>query len=159
MQKKGDKSTLDTFIQTSSVISQFTPYLGLELGGSSRSEDEIMKNVQIRIIPLQWIMRGNGSLTKLYQFLKDNDLQGSILQEAIFDSLWKIEQPKIIGFVFLPYMIYFIVSNFYFYECMLDKIDRPISVFASYCDPKELDCIQQTIEPTLRYIFMALLAH
>ena len=101
--------------------------------GSQEREDEQRKNVQISIIPLQWILRDDGTLDQLYNFFKEHDLQGSILQEAIFDALWRIEQPRIIVWVFIPYLIYFIVCNVYFCECMLAGLNRPISLFAGYC--------------------------
>ena len=68
-------------------------------------------------------------------------MQGSILQEAIFDALWRIEQPRIIGWVFIPYLIYFIVCNVYFCECMLNGLNRPLSLFAGYCSEDDVeDC-------------------
>ena len=115
--------------------------------------------MSIGIIPLQWIRRDNAKLSQLYQFFKDHDLQGSILQEAIFDALWRFEQPKIIGYVFIPYMIYFIVCQVYFFECMLHDVNRPISLFVGFCEPDEYDCFGKAFEPTLRYLFITLLAH
>ena len=74
------------------------------------------------------------------------DLQDSILQEAIFDALWKFEQPKIIVLVFIPYMIYFLVCNIYFFECMLQAVDRPISIFEMVCTEEQYDCFAQLFE-------------
>ena len=96
---------------------------------------------------MQWIISNDGTLADLYNFFKDHDLQGSILQEAIFDASWRIEQPRIISFVFLPYMLYFIVCNFYFYECMMSEVGRPISMFSGYCDEDQPDCVEKTVEP------------
>ena len=66
MPTKGDKSRLKTFIQTSLVISDLTPELKPKTNGGFQDENETRKNVQIGIIPLQWIIREGDSLANLY---------------------------------------------------------------------------------------------
>ena len=49
MTKHGHNSTFATFIQDSAVISEYTPELGLH---REQNDDEIKRNVEIRILPL-----------------------------------------------------------------------------------------------------------
>ena len=113
------------------------------------------------MIPMKWIYRSKGSNHKLYKFFKTHyeDLQSTILQEAIFDALWYREQPLIFGYVFMPYMAYFLTTNIYFVECMVQNINRPIGLFDWICGEENSGCFEDAWEPHLRWIFICLLFH
>ena len=113
------------------------------------------------MIPMKWIFRQNGDYSQLYKFFKNHydDLQGTILQEAIFDALWKHEQPLIFTAVFMPYLVYFITVNFYFAECMVRDLNRPIGLFSGYCGEDNPSCFEVYMEPYLRLVFVVLLTH
>ena len=46
-------------------------------------------------------------------------MQGSVLLDAVFIHFWKEGKTIIIRRAFLPFLIYFIVANFYYTQCLL----------------------------------------
>lgn len=77
--------------------------------------------MSIRILPLQWISAEKGSQADLFKFFRLylDKLHGSLLLDAIFNSFWSHQQKLILKYAFFPYLAYFTIVNFYYYECML----------------------------------------
>ena len=63
-------------------------------------------------------------------------------------------------YAFLPYLIYFVVCNFYYYECMLIGSGRPASAFSPFCPDDDQNCdMAEVMEPYVRVIFFVLSLH
>ena len=87
MARHGRQGQLMTFIQNSAVVCQYSPNLGLY---REQNDDEVKRNVQISIIPLQWIQAEKGSQADLFNFFRTNleKIQGCLLLDAIFTEFW-----------------------------------------------------------------------
>ena len=82
MSKHGTKKILDTFIQTSPIITENTPHLRATINSKETREDEELTKVTISIIPMHWVQRalnGSSGNYRLYKFFKEHDLQKSRL--------------------------------------------------------------------------------
>lgn len=61
----------------------------------------------------------------LFRFIRGNltRLQDSILLDAIFQSFWEEQRKKIYKFGFIPFILFFIVANFYYSQCLFASDD------------------------------------
>ena len=114
MERRGDKAKITTFIQSSSIITENTPILGLY---RTQTDDEVRTYVTLRVMPLHWMNTEDGSMDKMFDFLRNNhnQLHGTQLLDALFLAFWTNQQKIIFYWAWLPFMIYFLVGNFYFY--------------------------------------------
>ena len=65
----------------------------------------------------------------------------------------------ILKYAFAPYLVYFIVANFYYFECMLIDSGRPsVSVLQNFCEEDGCD-ISAEMELYVRVIFFVFLVH
>ena len=83
MSKHGTKKILDTFIQTSPIITENPPHLRATISPKDTREDEELTKVTISIISMHWVQRalkeGSSGNYHLYKFFKEHDLQKSRL--------------------------------------------------------------------------------
>ena len=163
MAKRGAKSFMKTFIQVSAVISENTPELGLN---RLAEDNEIKRAVLVRVLPLSWIHSIGGSEAELFNFFSAEieKLQGSLLLDAVFTSFWKKKKSEIMRYIFYPYIFYFFVAIFYYYECLLIGVGRSVGIVREICPfiyPDSIDdCeVGETIEPYVRYIFLFLVIY
>ena len=114
LQKKNDQiPQLTIFIHESGVICKNTPFIGLN---RAQTDNEVLKKVQIRLLPLNWIYMDNGSISDLFNFFRANldKLRGTLLLDLIFEAFWEEQQLLILKYCFYPYVFYFIVAQIYY---------------------------------------------
>ena len=74
-----------------------------------------MRQVEVRIISLDWVYVNGGSLSALFrQFGSQQEkYQGSLLLDVMFNSFWNDFKWKIFFSCFVPYLFYFLSAFFY----------------------------------------------
>ena len=87
MDRGGEGAKLSAFIVNSVVCTDYTPDLGLQ---REQTDEEVRTHVNLFVLPLSWIMAEQGTMDKLFGFLRENmhQLQGSLLLDAIFLVFW-----------------------------------------------------------------------
>ena len=81
--------------------------------------DEILRRVNVRILPLAKVLPKQ----EMFKMIKTHraKLQGSKLLDAIFQHFWPFEQTQIRLRYLWPFVLCFIVANFYYMQCLFKK--------------------------------------
>ena len=106
------KIHLKTFTSNNPIVTRDHEALGLH---SDISDNEILRGVLVRVIPLNWIYMNGKSLSNLFREFRiaQDKYQGSLLLDVMFDAFWSDFKWKIFSFCFLPYLLYFVVAVAY----------------------------------------------
>lgn len=144
--------SLKTFSCETSVISKDHEMFGLT---KDFSDDEIVRKVNVSVLPLDWVYLRGGQLSILFREFRSyqDKYQGSLLLEVMFDAFWSDFKWKIFGFCFVPYLFYFASSCIY----IMMMLYKPGEVSPSYdLNSSALDYLD-TYEVPLRFVFFVLL--
>ena len=113
------------------------------------------------MLPLHWIHAENGTRADIFKFFQNNleKMQDSMLLNAIFTAFWTHQQRQILIYAFVPYLIYFAVANFYYYQCLLAGVsNEPLGLWSDFCrffasDDEQCD-ETNGFEPVFRVLLM-----
>lgn len=143
---------LKTFCTETPVITPAHEEFGLH---KDISDNEAMRKVQVRILPLNWIFVNGNQLSTLFREFRvlQEKFQGSLLLDVMFDAFWSDFKWKIFAFCFLPYLVYFCITFMYLIQMLFDPEEEAPEFDFKKEDLEYLD----TWEPPLRWIFTILL--
>ena len=132
MFRQGIHSKIFTFVQHSAGISEQT-HAALD-HERKQEDDEVLQRVSIAVLPLQSIHAYNEKLN-MFEFMSDKlpRLQGSLFIDAVFDGFWEEQKTVIFRFAFLPFLLFFIVANIYYTQCLFPDESIELSVWYQLC--------------------------